>query len=774
MFRNNYQGGAVFDLFSGQGKDPVAKWKLCGGPSAIHKEYNKEVKGFVYCLEGSSHTVKMQMPENAKMSLGLIQRFLVLQVNVPERHDFSTELVITDLEHLKRRLYFSTVHKEMSATLLHAKIPFTELKRNIWSTLCIDLASIASELFKGFLTLDGITLFATCKIRRIFTMKTDPKVTPDIFLTGACLREMIPRSFWYPSDVNQITQMLNYGNLQKAEVKSDPLSSASVPDQSPTATSTSYQRTKPQGVLQTASGSRASSASPNTGRTSRPNLDRMGCSSYQLNQKKTTESQNINIRGENLSKGQQSHTICEGASCKLQPHPPKQRVFGKQGSKKLRILAPGKERVLSSDAEFGGKTSGSRDNSPFPSRLQERSQPLPTQALMSSSYLVVDEQSCSPAKESMEAAPTPVESQLRSGLSSDLQVWNSWESNEGSEPQLTLQEEVFTFSSQPHSPKRGQSQGDQEKMELGDGQVQSAAGGRRDAQPEDDFIGSESDEDMSHVIFHHQKTSMVYPATRRSDDTDHLQNPPESPNTIRASPTLDSTNACVQSPCSGRAEPTRMVPARCLSPSRRSRGSEEVDQVSGENLSVSLCRRLLQEVHFSDSKQHKEEDEILRTVESSNYVSQLHGNTRMCEDDEELRMLASLKRQQDEDECGAPALSASHIHQCDVSTSLSSDDASTWTHVPHAVNQGHHYQKEMNPLLQSNPREWMDVLSPPIMPPSQQRRSGKTENNLESLLRGGDGLVKEEENEDEYLKLLYDTCLNCYFDPESGKYYELA
>lgn len=31
------QGGAVVEVFSGQGKDPVAKWKLCGGPSAIHK-----------------------------------------------------------------------------------------------------------------------------------------------------------------------------------------------------------------------------------------------------------------------------------------------------------------------------------------------------------------------------------------------------------------------------------------------------------------------------------------------------------------------------------------------------------------------------------------------------------------------------------------------------------------------------------------------------------------------------------------------------------------
>lgn len=34
------------------------------------------------------------------------------------------------------------------------------------------------------------------------------------------------------------------------------------------------------------------------------------------------------------------------------------------------------------------------------------------------------------------------------------------------------------------------------------------------------------------------------------------------------------------------------------------------------------------------------------------------------------------------------------------------------------------------------PREWMDVLSPPIMPPSQLRRSGNTRNNLENLISG--------------------------------------
>lgn len=40
---------------------------------------------------------------------------------------------LTDLEHLKRRLHLSTVHKEMSVNLLHAKIPFVGLKRDIVS-----------------------------------------------------------------------------------------------------------------------------------------------------------------------------------------------------------------------------------------------------------------------------------------------------------------------------------------------------------------------------------------------------------------------------------------------------------------------------------------------------------------------------------------------------------------------------------------------------------------------------------------------------------------
>lgn len=40
-----------------------------------------------------------------------------------------------------------------------------------WAMLFIDLESLAGELFKGISTLDAISLFASCQIRRIFTMK---------------------------------------------------------------------------------------------------------------------------------------------------------------------------------------------------------------------------------------------------------------------------------------------------------------------------------------------------------------------------------------------------------------------------------------------------------------------------------------------------------------------------------------------------------------------------------------------------------------------------
>ena len=54
-----------------------------------------------------------------------------------------------DLNHGKRRLFFSTAHKETQTTPLHNKIPLNYIKRDIVSnditiTICIDLEEDSS------------------------------------------------------------------------------------------------------------------------------------------------------------------------------------------------------------------------------------------------------------------------------------------------------------------------------------------------------------------------------------------------------------------------------------------------------------------------------------------------------------------------------------------------------------------------------------------------------------------------------------------------------
>ncbi|XP_061905025.1 uncharacterized protein C3orf67 homolog isoform X4 [Entelurus aequoreus] len=744
MFKHNYQGGAVVEVFSGQGKDPVARWKLFGGQSSIQKEYDKEVKGFVYCLDGSCKSVKMQMPGNGKMTLGLLQRFLAIQVKIPPDKDFSMELVVTDVGHLKRRLYLSTVHKDLSATLWHAKIPLSGVKRNIWTTLFVDLGSFTRELFKaaGFLSLDGITLFASCSVRRIFTVKAEP--------SG--------------------------------------LSSEGI-DQQSAARSASSQRTKPQAASHVAPGCRATAAATHSGRKGGSATN--GLEKGEPYGRKT---------GFNLMHQQSTTDVgdSDGTSSSMQSHPSRSKVGNKQTpeKRKLRFLSVGPERL---ETPLGPahvdpcRRNETREKcSPPSSRLESRHKPLTQEGTRE----VVDEGEAhlcwepsdmrglnSPKSSTISPPPTPAESPLsptRLASSPDPQVRSYWESNdEEPELQLALQKEVFTFSTPPNSPKRGQGQSEQ-KMETGSDGVQSPSERRCEAQPQDDFIGS--DEEKSSIsLFHPTSMTGSIPDISEPLPFTNLDSQPESQNSDQASaeelcsavtdmhldsrpcvPAEDEWNDSKQCHSSG----VLRQDLRC-----GSGGPKEVNQAVDRNNTLSLS--CLQEVSLEDP--FKEEDETIQPGDCGDWHLKPTSRLQLHEgDDDELQMLASLKRQQEEDESRASGLSASLIQQCNVSMSLSSEDNSTWTHVTLPTNQGHHYQKEMNPVQCSNPREWMDVLSPPIMPPCLQRRSNEAGRRHQDLIKGREESENEEEMEDEYLNLLYDPCLNCYFDPETGKYYELA
>ncbi|XP_069416599.1 protein CFAP20DC isoform X8 [Ovis canadensis] len=607
MFKNEYQGGAFVEIFSAQGKNPGAKWKILGSPSVIWKEFDKEVKSFVFVLEGSSQTNKIQLPKENKQILGLIQRFLVLQIYIPLGQDFSTELLITDLRNIKRRLYLSTVHKELSSTPLHAKIPLFMIKRRIWCNLCIDLVAFTNEIFKGavFQSLDGITVSANCKLRKIFTLKYKPQDTADkdaghdaSFPTDERI-DIIPRSCQLTTDVPQVTQLLNMTKLRQTEIKfgGHPLSPAES-DQFINRGTVSMRNSKHQDVCHIAFGSKVLGPPPLSGKRN-----------------------NMRLSSETVkSIGSKSNRLCQQST-----------VEKCVNSAEMSALLLSESEAQGDKENIGQikQTVPVLDEWVFP----ENGDHIPYLASTTQS-LLLNEDSCHTSCLWLEASKES-------------------EQDQQTEETQIVPKDVFTFSSRPRSAPHGKTQsvspeGCPFTLDL----KEDTSVTRSDTQTEEDFYGGDSNE-------------------------------------------------------------------------------EEYDW------------RNYQPSEISES---------------------------------ELQMLASLRRQQNEEleDTGAPyGLSASQVDNCNVSISTSSDDTTTWNScLPPPVNQGRHYQKEMNPPSPSNPRDWLNMLSPPIVPPSQQSAERHQDSSGSSSVQGEEELSVEED--EEVLTLLYDPCLNCYFDPQTGKYYELV
>ncbi|XP_069141181.1 protein CFAP20DC-like isoform X2 [Argopecten irradians] len=222
MFKNEYQGGPYFEILTLQGKESSAHWKFSGG---VKKVFDKEVKSYIYSLEGTTSTTKVHFPKDQSQAVPLIQRYLVIQLHLAKGQDLSIELGVSDLGNNKRRLLFSTAQKETQVTPLHAKVPLTILKRSIWLNMCIDMVSLVSETWRGqtYKATQSITVSANCKLRRIFTMKIQPPDTAGDEEMYGCPPsnsgelDQIPKSCQLASDVQQITQLLTLTKIRHGE-----------------------------------------------------------------------------------------------------------------------------------------------------------------------------------------------------------------------------------------------------------------------------------------------------------------------------------------------------------------------------------------------------------------------------------------------------------------------------------------------------------------------------------------------------------------------------
>ncbi|XP_024906482.1 uncharacterized protein C3orf67 homolog isoform X2 [Pteropus alecto] len=798
MFKNEYQGGAFVEIFSAQGKNPGAKWKILGSPSVIWKEFDKEVKSFVFVLEGSSQTNKIQLPKENKQILGLIQRFLVLQIYVPLGQDFSTELLITDLRNIKRRLYLSTVHKELSSTPLHAKIPLFMIKRKIWCNLCIDLVAFTSEIFKGavFQSLDGIIVSANCKLRKIFTLKSKPQDTADKdagygvpFPTDEPA-DIIPRSCQLTTDVPQVTQLLNMTKFRQTEIKfgSHPLRSAES-DQFINRGTGSVRNSKIQDVCHIAFGSKVLGPPPLSGRRNNMRLSSetmrsIGSKNNRSCQLSTGEKCVNSVEMSTLlisetEEQRDKENICQTKQTVpihanlhiMHPHPPQEPSADKNNNRRrLRLKSTSRERTetLSGNNRNEDKatsalttvshqrTETSNPSIPEPQSSDQADEWIFPHSVASRQSLLLDDDSCHTSHLWLEASKES-------------------EHDQQAEETQIVPKDIFTFSSRPRSAPHGKTQ---TMSPEGCPFTSDLKEDTSVTQLEDDFYGGDSSEEGNHSV-----QGSPGPTTSPSELT-QLTLESMLGKAARRTSKGYLKNACAEAGASESQQSlekqidrnsfqTSMVPTPCLSPpGRRSESSQKTPDLiikakdlPAHQMPASVNKTFLKEISGGKLKP---------IPEVSEYDWRNYQPSQMSES--ELQMLASLRRQQNEEleDAGAShVLSASQVDNCNVSISTSSDDTTTWNScLPPPVNQGRHYQKEMNPPSPSNPRDWLNMLSPPIVPPSQHPAEQQQDSSGSLSAQGEEDLSVEED--EEVLTLLYDPCLNCYFDPQTGKYYELV
>ncbi|XP_047303611.1 protein CFAP20DC isoform X2 [Homo sapiens] len=746
MFKNEYQGGAFVEIFSAQGKNPGAKWKILGSPSVIWKEFDKEVKSFVFVLEGSSQTNKIQLPKENKQSLGLIQRFLVLQIYVPLGQDFSTELLITDLGNIKRRLYLSTVHKELSSTPLHAKIPLFMIKRKIWCNLCIDLVAFTSEIFKGavFQSLDGIVVSANCKLRKIFTLKSKPQDTADKDDQFINRGTSITRNS-KNQDVCHIafgSKVLGppplSGRRNNMKISSETVRSVG---------SKNNRSCQPSTVEKCVNGTEMSALlipeSEEQGNKENIHQIKQTVPIHEPSADKNNNRRRLRLKSTSRERTETPSGSSSGNN----------RIEDKASTILTTVSQQGAE--LLNSGTLGPQSPDQSDEWIFPENADHISY-----LASSRQSLLLGDDSCNPSHLWLEASKES-------------------EHDQQAEESQSVPKDIFTFSSRPRSAPHGKTQ-TMSPEELSfildlkeDNSVTS-----RDTQSEDDFYGGDSSEEGNHSIQGSRGPttgpseltqltleSLLGKAAKRTSK-EYLRS------AYTEAGATESQDSSMEQIDRNNFEMS-LLPTTCLSPTGRRCGSCQktpepvikAKDLSAQQVPASLNKTSLKEISG---------ERLSSIPEASEYDWRNYQPSQMSES--ELQMLASLRWQQNEeleDAGTSHGLSASQVDNCNVSISTSSDDTTTWNScLPPPVNQGRHYQKEMNPPSPSNPRDWLNMLSPPIVPPSQQPAEQRPDS-CESLSVQGEEDLSVEEDE-EVLTLLYDPCLNCYFDPQTGKYYELV
>jgi hypothetical protein len=237
-----YQGGPFLEVLSNAGTNPLANTRI-SNKTSITRVFDKTVKSYVVQVDGSMQN-RFSLPAQENKGMGLIQRFLCFQVYAAAGASLYFEFAVLDAKGAKRRLLFSTAFAKLHQSPLHTQVPLGDtVVRGVWNNLCFDMVDLFPICAGGlsYQCTDGITVGPAIKIRKIFTLRDDPRLD-------------FPRSLQFMPTIPSVIQMINRMSLGL-----DPAGAAQA------AASASSQGTSNSGYSSSAS---ATSAVPHSGGSS--------------------------------------------------------------------------------------------------------------------------------------------------------------------------------------------------------------------------------------------------------------------------------------------------------------------------------------------------------------------------------------------------------------------------------------------------------------------------------------------------------------------------
>ncbi|XP_009861820.3 protein CFAP20DC [Ciona intestinalis] len=786
MFKNEFQGGPTVDVFCASGKDPLNKYKN----PAVKRDYVKEVKGFVYVVEGTTTTARLKFPlaGQKQTSLGLTQRYLISQVWVPPSKDFGVELTMTDCGNNKRRFVMSSSVKDVSMTPLHAKLPLSMIKRETWMNLCLDLESIVSDIFPNqtFKSLEEFTLQGNYKLRRVFTMKQRPHENIDIADNNDYKftpTESIPTAFQFASTLEYITMVISVPRIKShlTLMRGDGRETSGYWSSSSedVAASKRSMREQPTHI---AFGTKVRFDPSNT-KTRGPLSARRDRTSGSTSTDYSRQNSARKIRSSNARLTNQTKKKPE-VEQPVQGTP--QVLTQRETKKKIQTISKIPKPKYSDDHLKGLSSSfvnlvDAVDLSKIEFHSEEEEEDHGV--FMFSSH--------------PRSIPR-IRTESGSTTSRDHEE-DFVRSSSDSDEEQNLQRKIILNSPSPRNSARF-IKSPVSSARLSAGSMRSPTSARSTVSPI-----TKLSRDFTHRSLH----SISQPQSSMSPDIPHPSSPPHhyssakysdvptdsrKPPIDRSKTSLRCSDATLTASVDTLVQNSMVEPYEPLDDSIEQNASNESPKLNlsqhfnASQESVVVSRKSIREIPLTDHER------LPKLPESSNF------QMSNWSDSFEAEMLREMKRENEEEgekEEHEWTNQKSRVNFQDFDDSFDTS-WSTYKNPPPLQPQAYDDEmKKNNPsfqnntlndltLGQSNPRDWANLMSPPNILPSvrsKQRRetlsdgeSIGTDPDIMGLSDGSSNSYRSSntvDTDEEMLDLLYDPCLNCYFDPKSGKYYEL-